>query len=128
MLASRLRCPYWKSSPTKPVAQAARRTGEARLATEGAVFRRCWLGSVVDWPLAISTTEQQGATTRSERRNGCSCALSPPSGAPRPHCLLQVCAVDGRPGERRGGKRIAVRGAVGSADGAASGAPQWRHQ
>jgi hypothetical protein len=84
-MASRLRYLYWKSTSTKPVAQAARRTGDAWLAAKGSVFRRCWLGSVVDWPLATSTTEQQGATTRSERRNGCSCALSPPPGAPKPH-------------------------------------------
>jgi hypothetical protein len=77
--------PILEVALTKPVAQAARRTGDARLAAKGSVFRRCWLGSVVDWPLATSTTEQQGATTRSERRNGCSCALSPPPGAPKPH-------------------------------------------
>jgi hypothetical protein len=88
--ASRLPRQYWKSPPTKAAAPAVRRTGDARLASEGTVFRRCWLGSVVDWPMASSTTEQQGATTRSERRNGCSCALSPPSGAPRPHGLQQV--------------------------------------
>lgn len=71
------------------------------------------MGSVDGWPLASLETEQREVITLDGRRNGRSRALCPPPGAPIPHHPHGFGAVDGCPGERRVGKRIAVHGARG---------------
>jgi len=73
------------STPTKPVAQASRRTGVARQQWEAPPPTAAgWvLWATGRW--RVFTAEQQGATTRRGHRHGRCGALSPPPGAPKPH-------------------------------------------
>ncbi|KAJ3463634.1 hypothetical protein MRS44_008420 [Fusarium solani] len=72
--------------------------------------------------------EQREATTRGGHRNGRSCVLSPPPGAPKSHRPPGHQCGGRTPWGTKRGKRIAQSGAAGLASSASAGAPSGATQ